>query len=78
MNKVSAKRGAALRVGIGVLVLLIAGLPAMCKVEVDFNPNLDFSHFKTYAYIGGVSVRHHEGFEHARRHAGTGSDRREE
>jgi hypothetical protein len=26
----------------------------MAKVEVDFNPNLDFSQFKTYAYIGGV------------------------
>jgi Domain of unknown function (DUF4136) len=151
MNRVSGKRAAALRVGIGLLVLLIAGLPAMTKVEVDFNPNLDFSQFKTYAYIGGVehlvmlqlnpelindrvhravqrelpkkgsrevqpsenpdlvvrywansqvqvnvaarqlgalwalpgnvlgiSVRHHERFEHARRHAGAGSDRREE
>ena len=150
MNRVSGKRAAALRVGIGLLVLLMAGLPAMTKVEVDFNPNLDFSQFKTYAYIGGVehlvmlqlnpelindrvhravqreltkkglrevqpsenpdlvvtgqtarcrsmwqrqaigalwalpgkvlgiSVRHHERFEHARRHAGAGSDRREE
>ena len=152
MNRVSGKRGAALRVRIGLLVLLMAGLPAMAKVEVDFNPNLDFSQFKTYAYIGGVehlvmlqlnpelindrvhravqreltkigiarsaaqresgpggallgkqsgagecgsnwqlgalwalpgnvlgiSVRHHERFEHARRHAGAGSDRREE
>ena len=54
MNRVSGKRGAALRVRIGLLVLLMAGLPAMAKVEVDFNPNLDFSQFKTYAYIGGV------------------------
>ena len=32
-------------------------------------------------YLGtywGISVRHHERFEHARRHAGAGSDRREE
>jgi hypothetical protein len=43
-----------LRVRIGLLVLLMAGLPAMAKVEVDFNPNLDFSQFKTYAHIGGV------------------------
>ncbi len=43
-----------MRVRIGLLVLLMAGLPAMAKVEVDFNPNLDFSQFKTYAYIGGV------------------------
>jgi hypothetical protein len=54
MNRVSGKRAAALRVGIGLLVLLMAGLPAMTKVEVDFNPNLDFSKFKTYAYTGGV------------------------
>ena len=54
MNRVSGKRGAALRVRIGLLVLLMAGLPAMAKVEVDFNPNLDFSQFNTYAYIGGV------------------------
>jgi len=32
----------------------MARLPAMTKVEVDFNPNLDFSQFKTYAYIAGV------------------------
>jgi len=54
MNRVSGKRAAALQVGIGLLVLLMAGLPAMTKVEFDFNPNLDFSQFKTYAYIGGV------------------------
>jgi hypothetical protein len=47
MNRVSGKRAAALRVGIGLLVLLMARLPAMTKVEVDFNPNLDFSQFKT-------------------------------
>jgi hypothetical protein len=41
-------------VRIGLLVLLMAGLPAMAKVEVDFHPNLDFSQFKTYAYIGDV------------------------
>ena len=43
-----------MRVGIGLLVLLMAGLPAMAKVEVDFNPNLDFPQCKTHAYIGGV------------------------
>jgi len=31
MNRVSGKRGAALRVQIGLLVLLMAGLPAMAK-----------------------------------------------
>jgi Domain of unknown function (DUF4136) len=48
------KRGAALRVWMALASLLLTGLPAMAKVEVDFNPNLDFSQFKTYAYIGGV------------------------
>ena len=46
MNRVSGKRGAALRVRIGLLVLLMAGLPAMAKVAVDFNPNLDFPNSK--------------------------------
>jgi hypothetical protein len=54
MNRVSGKRGTALRAGIGVLVLLTIGLPAMAKVEVDFNPKLDFPQFKHYTYIGGV------------------------
>ena len=54
MNSVSGKRGTALRVGLGLLMLLMVGLPSMAKVEVDFNPNLDFSQFKTYAYIGAV------------------------
>jgi hypothetical protein len=43
-----------LRVSMGLVILLAAALPAIAKVEVDFNPNLDFSQFKTYAYIGGV------------------------
>ncbi|HEY1470952.1 MAG TPA: DUF4136 domain-containing protein [Candidatus Acidoferrum sp.] len=47
-------RGGALRVWMGLVILLLAGLPATAKVEVDFNPELDFSRFKTYAYIGGV------------------------
>jgi hypothetical protein len=46
--------GTALRVSMGLVILLAAALPAIAKVEVDFNPNLDFSQFKTYAYIGGV------------------------
>jgi hypothetical protein len=54
MNTVSGKRGTALRVGLGLLMLLMVGLPSMAKVEVDLNPNLDFSQCKTYASIGGV------------------------
>jgi hypothetical protein len=36
------------------LVLLLSALPAAAKLAVDFNPNLDFSKFKTFAFIGGV------------------------
>jgi hypothetical protein len=35
-------------------LLFLSALPADAKLAVDFNPNLDFSKFKTFAYIGGV------------------------
>jgi len=35
-------------------VLLLSVLPATGKLAVDFNPNLDFSKYKTFAFIGGV------------------------
>jgi hypothetical protein len=38
----------------GLLFVLLCALPATAKVATDFNPNLDFSKFKTFAYIGGV------------------------
>ena len=41
-----------------LILLLLAALawasPARAKVDVDFDPSLDFSRFKTFAYIGGV------------------------
>jgi hypothetical protein len=40
---------------IGVLLgALFFVLPLQAKVVVDFDPNLDFSRYKTYAFIGGV------------------------
>ena len=36
------------------LLLLLSALPAAAKIATDFNPNLDFSKFKTFAFIGGV------------------------
>ncbi len=33
-------------------VLLFAH-PAVAKIAIDFDPNLDFSKFKTFAFIGG-------------------------
>lgn len=37
-----------------VLILIFAPL-AMARLNVDFDPGLDFSKFKTFAYIGGVN-----------------------
>ena len=36
------------------LSLLLFAVPVMGKTVVDFDPNLDFSRFKTFAFIGGV------------------------
>lgn len=35
-------------------VLLLASSALFAKTAVDFNPNLDFSKYKTFAFIGGV------------------------
>jgi Domain of unknown function (DUF4136) len=47
-------RTAILRGVSAIAVLLLLNFPASAKVNIDFDPNLDFSKFKTYAYIGGV------------------------
>lgn len=38
----------------GIAVVLLCGASARAKVATDFNPNLDFSKYKTFAYLGGV------------------------
>jgi hypothetical protein len=38
----------------GLLFVLLWALAANAKMATDFNPNLDFSQYKTFAYIGGV------------------------
>lgn len=38
------------------LFILILAPPALGKMTVDFDPNLDFSKFKTFAYIGGANM----------------------
>src|SRR6476661_10702824 len=38
----------------GCVFLLLFAIPAAAKVATDFDPNLDFSKYKTFAYIGGV------------------------
>jgi hypothetical protein len=35
-------------------LLTMSAIPAGAKVQVDFNPEIDFSKYKTFAYIGGV------------------------
>lgn len=44
-----------LRLPITVLLfVLLWATAANAKMAIDFNPNLDFSKYKTFAYIGGV------------------------
>ena len=38
-----------------VFLLTLAASPAVPKTLIDFDPNLDFSKFKTFAYLGGVA-----------------------
>lgn len=42
------------RLTLALLSLILFALPAAAKVVVDFDPNIDFPKFKTFAYIGGV------------------------
>lgn len=36
------------------LAFFLAGSPLLAKTAIDFNPNFDFSKYKTFAFIGGV------------------------
>jgi hypothetical protein len=38
----------------GALIAMFVAPPAQAKLLVDFNPDLDFSKYKTFAYVGGV------------------------
>jgi hypothetical protein len=54
-NSVLHGRRAAVRFVLATLALFSGlALPAAAKITIDFDPNLDFSGFKTFAYIGGV------------------------
>lgn len=37
-----------------LLAVLLAAIPLRAKTTVDFDPNIDFSKYKTFAYLGGV------------------------
>lgn len=42
------------RISIAIALALVLGLPLARKVTVDFDPNVGFSKYKTFAYIGSV------------------------
>ena len=48
-------RGAAPSISLFLFTLILAS-PALAKMSVDFDPNLDFSKYKTFAYIGGANM----------------------
>jgi hypothetical protein len=39
-----------------LLFTLLLAVPALAKMGIDFDPNLDFAKFKTFAYIGGANM----------------------
>lgn len=42
------------RLAAALLILLLAALSLFARTAVDFDPNLDFSKYKTFAFIGPV------------------------
>ena len=52
MHKLEARKTK--RSMLALLSLLLFAMPAAAKIVVDFDPSIDFSKFKTFAYIGGV------------------------
>jgi hypothetical protein len=55
INSILRCHRAAVRCLFATLILLSGlALPAAAKTTIDFDPRVDFSRFKTFAYIGGV------------------------
>ena len=54
-GKHSSHHKVAAAISLVLLILILAPL-AMARINFDFDPNLDFSQFKTFAYIGGVNT----------------------
>jgi hypothetical protein len=55
VRKRSQLRNAAAALSLVLVILILAPL-ARAKMTVDFDPNLDFSKFKTFSYIGGANM----------------------
>ncbi|HEY6387757.1 MAG TPA: DUF4136 domain-containing protein [Candidatus Acidoferrum sp.] len=54
-RKHSSHHKVATTISLVLLILILAPL-AVARINFDFDPNLDFSQFKTFAYIGGVNT----------------------
>ena len=48
-------RSAAASISLFLFTWILAS-PALAKMSIDFDPNLDFSKYKTFAYIGGTNM----------------------
>ena len=54
-NPVLCGNHGALRPSLLILIILCGLVPvASAKITIDFDPRIDFSKFKTFAYLGGV------------------------
>lgn len=42
------------KLSVAIALVLVFARPAAGKVAIDFDPNVNFSKYKTFAYIGGV------------------------
>ncbi len=60
MQKFAEDCGRVLRVLPVLLVFILCALPAAAKLATDFNPNMDFSKYKTFAFIGGIEDNLHK------------------
>jgi hypothetical protein len=49
-----ASKNQRLRFLLLALLSLLSALPGTAKIAADLDPNLDFSQFKSFAFIGGV------------------------
>lgn len=53
MNGMRTKLG--VKMWLAPAMFVVLAMPAVAKVQVDFNPELNFEQYKTFAYIGGTN-----------------------
>jgi hypothetical protein len=60
-SKLAWLRASAMRIRFGARMILLtatvllSALSTAAKVQVDFNPDIDFTQYKTFAYLGGTN-----------------------